>query len=160
MSLKTAINNNRIGLWLQVALSFSVMLAMVDTAQAEEAITYGALDGDTIVIAERCDRFNSQNRKLRVYGIDTPESSFVRGKCAAEVAKGKEAKKFAQSLIKRGDTIEFQYVTKDKWECRWVANVTLADGRDFANTMIAAGHARPYGVSKGKGALTKSDWCK
>jgi endonuclease YncB( thermonuclease family) len=140
-----------------LALFFAAILVSLP-ARAAEFITYGAIDGDTIIIAERCNLWNPANTRVRIFGIDTPESRLPPAKCEAEVKLGKAAKAFAQGLIKRGDRVIVTYVTKDKYSCRIVGTVTLPDGRDFAKVMIAAGLSRPYGLTAG--ALTKSDWCK
>jgi micrococcal nuclease len=139
---------------------FGILAVLIgqNIARAGEFITYGAVDGDTIVIAERCNFWNPENTHVRIFGIDTPESRMPPAKCRAEVKKGKAAKAFAQSLMKRGDRVTVEYVTKDKYSCRIVGTVTLPDGRDFAKAMVQSGLVRAYGLTAG--ALTKSDWCK
>jgi endonuclease YncB( thermonuclease family) len=138
-----------------IAVAIAVFAAL--PAYADQVRSFGAIDGDTIIIAERCNLWNPQNIRVRIFGIDTPESRMPPAKCDYEVRLGKAAKVFAQSLIKRGDIIKFKYVAKDKYSCRVVGTVTLPDGRDFAQAMIEAGHAKIYGKD---GNLTKSDWCK
>jgi micrococcal nuclease len=129
--------------------------------RAETVTVLKVIDGDTLIIGERCSRLLDQSKllRIRVFGIDTPESSKAVAKCDAEVTKGKAATEFARKLIKPGAQVTVSGVIQDKYACRVVGNVKLADGRSFADAMIKAGHARPYGVTNKKGALTKSSWC-
>jgi len=90
---------------------------------------------------------------LRIVGIDAPESKKSLAKCDAEVRRGLAAKDHAKRLIKSGEAVSFTYRGPDKYGQRVLASVTLPNGDDFAQAMIAAGHARPY---TGK---TKGSWC-
>lgn len=137
--------------------AFGISQCTEARAQEVEFRTSGAIDGDTIIIDEPCSRFQPlKQMRVRIYGIDTPESRMPPAKCEAEVKKGLDAKHYAQSIIKRGDLVKVRFVTQDKYACRIVGLVTLPDGRDFTETMIKEGYARPYGQD---GNLTKSDWC-
>jgi micrococcal nuclease len=126
-------------------------------AHAEEVVVMRVIDGDTIIIGEPCSRFLPGSLlRIRVRGIDTPESRKPPARCDAEIAAGKAATAFARSLVRPGDEITVSNVGADKYMCRVVASVTLPDGRDLATELIAAGHARPYGES---GSLKKQSWC-
>lgn len=76
------------------------------------------------------------NQPLRVHGIDTPELS---------VEDGKRAREFARGLLP--DQTRVTMTTfKDKKEKfgRYLGQITLPDGSDFASRMIEAGHAKTY----------------
>ena len=73
----------------------------------------------------------------RVYGINAPELSDTTG-------SGLAARAYAQGLLHPGDTCQVASRGWDKYGGRYDATITLADGRDFAATMIDAGHAVPY----------------
>jgi endonuclease YncB( thermonuclease family) len=71
----------------------------------------------------------------RVYGINAPELSTVAGKAALA---------YAETLVKPGDLVKVLSHGWDKYGGRFDGEVTLADGRDFGQTMIAAGQAVSY----------------
>lgn len=142
-----------------LVLGAGALAAMISgpPAHAEAVVAMRVIDGDTIIVGEQCTRLlPGRLMRVRVRGIDTPESRQPPAKCEAEVAAGKAATAFARSLVQPGDEITVSNVGVDKYMCRVVASVTLPDGRDLANVLIAAGHARPYGED---GNLTKKSWC-
>lgn len=57
---------------------------------------------------------------------------------------GKAARDFAQTLLKPGDICFVVSHYWDKFGGRFDGEVTMPNGEDFANQMIAAGHAVPY----------------
>ena len=110
-------------------------------------------DGDTlfvdIVLAKRAgalavDRdlgFNVHRAKagivlerqaVRVFGCNAPELATPAGKASLA---------YIQTLVKVGDTVTLLSHSWDKYGGRIDGEVTLADGRDLAKTMIAAGMA-------------------
>jgi len=75
----------------------------------------------------------------RVYGIDAPE---LRTKA------GKEALIYAQELLRPEDICQVVSHGYDKYGGRYDGTVILPNGADFAQSMIDAGHAKPW---EGKG---------
>jgi endonuclease YncB( thermonuclease family) len=141
-----------------LALGAGALAAMLAgaSAQAEAVVVMRVIDGDTIIIGEPCSKFlPGRMLRIRVRGIDTPESRKPPARCDAEVEAGKAATAFARSLVRPGDEITVSNFGADKYMCRVVASVTLPDGRDMATELIAAGHARPYGES----GVKKQSWC-
>jgi endonuclease YncB( thermonuclease family) len=68
----------------------------------------------------------------RVFGINAPELA---------TAAGKVALAYAQTLLKPGDRVTVVSHGYDKYGGRFDGSITLADGRDFAAMMLAAGQA-------------------
>jgi len=68
----------------------------------------------------------------RIFGINAPELS---------TTPGTDALDFARGLLKPGDRCQVVSHGWDKYGGRFDGTITLADGRDFAATMLAAGHA-------------------
>jgi micrococcal nuclease len=77
-----------------------------------------------------------KNQSLRVFGIDTPEIS---------TGAGKEAREHARTLLTGGALVRIETFkdSKEKYG-RYLAKIRLPDESDYATTMIAAGHAKPY----------------
>lgn len=111
-------------------------------------------DGDTVKVhVEKCSPAFLCTIDVRVLGIDTPESHKPPAKCDAEVQKGQAAAAFGRALIRPGDRLNFTFRKWDKFGGRIDGTITLPDGRDYAETIIGEGLARPY---DGK---AKSSWC-
>jgi len=77
-----------------------------------------------------------RNQAFRVHGIDCPEMTSEAGK---------DARDYARTLLTAGLLIRVETFkdTKEKYG-RYLAKITLPDNTDYASTMIAAGHAKPY----------------
>ncbi|KTQ96368.1 nuclease [Aureimonas ureilytica] len=121
------------------------MLATV-TAQAVAAPTTGrvawVIDGDTFRLAS--------GERIRLAGIDAPESRKDQARCAEEIALGRDATRRAIELLKN-QVVTFERVGRS-YE-RTVARVTL-NGRDVGQQFIAEGIARPWPPHR-----PKPDWC-
>lgn len=100
------------------------------------------VDGDTLMLdidlgfdhmISSEDWRGNPRLSCRIYGINAPERSTAAGKAAIV---------FAQTLIKYGDLCQVFSHGWDKYGGRFDGTVTLADGRDFAKTMLDAGKAR------------------
>ncbi|HEX7854647.1 MAG TPA: thermonuclease family protein [Sphingobium sp.] len=99
-------------------------------------------DGDTVRLAS--------GERIRIAGIDAPESRPENAKCARELARGQAATHAAIPLLK-GRTVTIDRVGKSYQ--RAVARLDL-DGTDVGRLLIAEGIARPW--PRGK---PKPDWC-
>lgn len=133
--------------------------------KAEPGLTYarltydwpvlGAIDGDTLKVHLPGLPLELQPLKVRVIGIDTPESG-GRGKCAAERDLANKATALTRFLINEAKAkkkkILFSDIAWDKFGGRVDARVMIG-GRSLANTLISAKLARPYDGGKRKG------WC-
>lgn len=100
------------------------------------------IDGDTF-------RLKSGER-IRIAGIDAPETQRGQAKCRAEIVAGEGAKRRAIALLK-WRTVTFVRVGRSY--NRTVASVRL-DGRDLGATLVGLGIARPW--LRGR---PKPDWC-
>jgi len=104
-------------------------------------------DGDTIffdidlgfdhmIVARGWD--GSDRLSCRVFGINAPE---------LKTKAGKDALTYALTLIKVGDICKVTSHGWDKYGGRFDGEVTLPDGRDFAQLMLSSGHAVPLKVA-------------
>lgn len=99
------------------------------------------IDGDTVevIIHKRIDLDFGQTFSLdfpvtlRIRGLDTPE---MRGDTQAE---GVAAKQFAEHQAYPGTVVEVMSHRVKSFE-RYIADITLPDGADFACMMRDAGH--------------------
>ena len=99
------------------------------------AVVLDVHDGDTMRVRADLGWHVQIESLVRIDGLNADELS---------TAKGKEAHAFALTLVKPGDSVTL--VSKkllgslEKYG-RVLADIVLADGRDFAQLMIAAGEA-------------------
>ncbi|MDF2381773.1 thermonuclease family protein [Nostoc ellipsosporum NOK] len=100
------------------------------------------IDGDTFRLAS--------GERIRLAGIDAPETRRGQAKCRREIAAGRAATATARTLL-LGRTVRFARLGRSY--NRTVARVTL-DGRDVAGGLVRLGVARwwPRGARK-------PDWC-
>lgn len=119
-------------------------LALVIAASAahgRERSPVWVIDGDTIDI---------RGTRVRVANLDAPDIG-SHAKCAGEERLGQEAKRYAIQLIRGAKRVEIVNPERLDRYGRTVAHVSI-DGRDFGDTMLRAGQARPW---RGR----SSDWC-
>jgi len=107
----------------------------------QERVGY-VIDGDTF-------RLESGER-IRIAGIDTPETQKGQAKCGAEIVLGRSATALARTLLD-GRTVTIIRVGRSY--NRTVARVTLA-GRDVGSELVASGVARWWPRRQ-----PKPDWC-
>lgn len=101
-----------------------------------EPVDY-ALDGDTFVMLS--------GEVVRIEGIDTPE---MRCQCSSECRRALAALSITRNAIAEGVTLHRGMrrdgsLRTDRYG-RTIARVTLADGRDLGELLIARGLARPW----------------
>ncbi|KQT62073.1 MULTISPECIES: thermonuclease family protein [unclassified Aureimonas] len=100
------------------------------------------IDGDTF----RLDG----GERVRIAGIDAPETRVDRAKCRAEIERGRAATRAAVAHLK-GRTVSIERVGASYG--RTVARVTL-DGRDVGQDLVARGIVKPWPLGH-----PKPDWC-
>lgn len=91
-------------------------------------------DGDTVTVDADLGWHIALRQPVRIQHIDAPELATPEGKAALA---------FAITFIRMGDDVTLTSSGLDKYG-RTLGAITLADGRDFATIMLAAGHARAY----------------
>jgi endonuclease YncB( thermonuclease family) len=157
-------------------IAFGLLLAIVLFARpagADELPPYRydctvvhATDGDTLLL--NCPQWppGFEEQGVRIDGVDTAESR--RGpngaKCAKEVKLGKIAKAFTKRLIAPGEAVTVVvrqdrpgHAAREKFG-RLLGDVIFRN-KSLRDELISNDMARPYGVGKGKDALTKQSWC-
>ena len=92
-------------------------------------------DGDTVHVRLDVGFDLNVYTRVRIDGINAPELS---------TQAGKQARDFAQTLLKPGDAVEVVSFGWDKYGGRIDGSIKMPDGRDFAQTMLDSGHAKPY----------------
>jgi endonuclease YncB( thermonuclease family) len=118
-----------------------------------EARIARVVDGDTVYADIDLGFRQTARLVLRVKDLDTPE--VYRPKSEAEAVAGREARDYAKLLLMAG--------FDDAWEPgiptvlvtthpdpgiygRWLASITLPDGRDFATVMKERGYEKGLNV--------------
>lgn len=99
------------------------------------AIIDGWHDGDTCIV-HRGDQPGREvhGDHVRVEGINAPE---------LHAAGGAESLAYAETLAPAGIAVVLTSSRPDKYG-RLLCRITLPDGRDFSDLMLAAGQAAPY----------------
>jgi micrococcal nuclease len=121
---------------------------------AYPATVVAVIDGDSLKV--RVDGWPApfDPIEIRIKGVDTPEHVRPPAKSACEVRLGLAARAYARTLVRTGDTVTVVYTPGDRDKyLRVLAAVTLPDGRDWGQTLLAAHMARAYGGG------TKTAWC-
>lgn len=113
-----------------------------DTRAASGIVRY-VTDGDTFRL--------TSGERIRIAGIDAPETQAQRARCPAERRRGEAAKAHLKSMIE-GKSLRFTRVGRSY--DRTVATVRHG-GRDLAARLVDAGDAAWW--PRGK---AKPDWCR
>lgn len=111
---------------------------MTTSAWTVPATVTDVHDGDTVRVTADLGWWVQIVTLVRVVGINAPELS---------TPAGKAARTFALTLVKPGDRVTLvskKLLGSTEKYGRVLADLTLADGTDFAAAMIAAGHALPW----------------
>lgn len=111
-----------------------------------EAQLISITDGDTLVVAAKPWPQQTISVSVRIRGVDAPE---MKSKCPALRARAIAAKHALASIVDRGNgRLSLSSISGDKYFGRVVADVIVADGRDAAVELLAAGMVRPYDGGK------------
>jgi endonuclease YncB( thermonuclease family) len=109
-----------------------------------------AIDGDTLVVDVPVDLWHLLQFAARVHvrlrGINAREHSDPGGP---------EARAHLASLAPPGTLVEFTAHGPDKFATRVLGSITLPDGTDLADRMVADGYAAPWG---GRGDKPVPPW--
>lgn len=109
-----------------------------------EAHVVRVLDGDTFEADARVWPGHSVRVKIRIRGIDAPET---RSRCEAEKAAGLHARHVLERLI--GDEpVSISNIGGDKYYGRVLADVSTASGTAIAPALLDLAVVRPYAGGK------------
>lgn len=139
-----------------VVFSAAVAVATHTTKIYEKTVYQSTVvsvyDGDTMDVRVNIWPGIETEATIRIYGLDTPE---IRTRSACEKVLGYKAKETLIQLFTDDKTVYLTDVKHGSFGGRYVATVTLPDGRTIPEVMITAGLAVPYyGESKTK------VWCE
>jgi len=95
-------------------------------------------DGDTVTALVDLGFLHTQEMKLRLYGIDTPE---MRGD---EKVEGKKVRDIVREMILDKEVTIRSYKDKQGKYGRYLANIVLENGLDLNQWLVDNGHAKPY----------------
>ena len=129
---------------------FISVFFIINTANAEPAITGRIFDGDTFAARIIFDG-GSIRANIRLINIDAPE---LKGACEAEIILANQAKDRLAELIPEGTIVHLENLSDDKYLGRVNANVILPDGRDVGDVLVSEGMAVYYSGGK------RINWCE
>lgn len=132
------------------------MLAILVAAVVYQVTAVKVIDGDTLKVHVAGWPAPFDPIDVRIYGVDAPEHQKPPAQTKCEVALGLKASAFAKTLVVPGEALSVTWSGKHDKYGRLLGSVTLPDGRDWAQVMIASKLGRPYGAD---GRLRKARWC-
>jgi endonuclease YncB( thermonuclease family) len=107
-----------------------------------EADLVSVIDGDTVMVDARPWPQQTISVLVRIRGIDTPE---LHSKCESLRQLAQAARDVLTEALAAGNgKLTLSDISGDKYFGRVVARVGFDNGHDAAETMLAAGLARPY----------------
>lgn len=117
------------------------MKQKIETAYEYKASVVKWVDGDTCDILVDLGFGVSIQQRVRLYGINTPETNSGNDD---ERSAGVEAKLYARSIAPATMVVKVKTVKdKDKYG-RFLAVMTNADGLNIAEKLIEQGYGKPY----------------
>lgn len=137
---------------IAILLSFSTSFADDKGVYVNDWIFKRIIDGDTLVFIAPSFPEPLSEISIRVYGIDTPESTW-RAECETEKYLGLEAKKYVTLLVEKSTLIEVEVLGWGKYGGRALGNIYL-NGQSLRTLLIENKYAVPYFGDK------KESWCK
>lgn len=98
------------------------------------------VDGDTLEVDVDLG-FSVWLRKVkfRLYGINCPEKN---------TPEGVEAKQFTTQMLLQEKDLYADTVKEDKYGGRWDARVYFSNGKCLNDSILSAGHAKPFMVKE------------
>ncbi|MGV8937653.1 MAG: thermonuclease family protein [Allorhizobium sp.] len=103
------------------------------------------IDGDTLLVAAAPWPDHRITTYVRLRGIDAAE---IRARCEATRIEAQQALVALTELVGSTGTLSLSDISGDKYFGRVVAQVTLSDGRDPAEELLARGLVVPYDGGK------------
>jgi len=97
------------------------------------------VDGDTVDVTLDLGFKTLRKERMRLYGVDTPES---RTKNVQEKMHGIIVKQYVKEQLE-GKTVVLESVKQEKFG-RYLANIYLPDGSCINKTLVEKGMAREY----------------
>lgn len=124
------------GIMVAVVLALTAPAGAASPAPAWSARVANVHDGDTLGVWLRSGPRRGELARVRLHCADTPELA-LKGRWPDQ-AHGQEARALTASLTE-GQTVRVRI--RGRSYQRLVADVALADGRDLAEALVAAGLA-------------------
>ncbi len=146
--------------WLSITIIITIILLIAslvfsgeskaNTVLGYEATVVKVIDGDSIKLDVNIWPKMTIRINVRLLGIDTPEN---RGTTICEKALAASAKLFNRKKMPAGKKVILTNVKNGKYAGRVLGKISV-NGKDAGETLIAAGHGRPYFGGKRVG------WCQ
>lgn len=128
---------------LAALLALCLPLAAVAEPVAVDPSALTVIDADTVEL---------DGERIRVTGLDAPETHPGQYRCAAERTRGETATATLRYMLADATTATLDALPRRDRYGRLLATLTL-DGQDVAATLVAARLARPYDGGSREG------WC-
>ncbi len=132
-----------------MALTVAAAVAGERLAGPVPALVTAVIDGDTLEVQARIWLGQQVTIRVRLAGIDAPET---RSDCARERALAARAERLLKARLRRPE-VQLYDVSYGKYAGRILARVETADGEDLGRALLAAGLARAYDGGR------RAPWC-
>jgi micrococcal nuclease len=139
---------------LVIATALGAALGVgVDMMPRDNIVLNRVIDGDTIAVnIKRLPTKFTEDIRIRINGVDTPESLKRFAECDKELELGLKAKEYTKAMVANANTLSFELHKYGKYANRILGDVII-DGKPLSKLLIDEGYAKPY---FGK---TKISWC-
>jgi endonuclease YncB( thermonuclease family) len=133
----------------------AVGVGLIDGKGPDASRTTGTADNQVMRVAwVDGDSGRLDGREFRLHGVDAPEGSPQRAKCARERTLSGDARNAARSVTE-GKTVRVSRTYGADTYGREIVDLS-ASGKDVADALVAAGHLRRWNFDGGQ---RKPDWC-
>jgi len=133
----------------------AVGVALIDGKGPDASRTAGTADNEVVRVTwVDGDSGRLDGREFRLHGVDAPEGSPQRAKCARERALSGDARNAARSVTE-GKTVRVSRTYGADTYGREIVDIS-AGGRDVADQLVASGKLKRWNFDGGD---AKPDWC-
>lgn len=140
------------------SFALAVLYLCAPAAWAEEYRYAGnvvrVIDGDSPIIDVPDWPAPSRPARVRVTGVNAPESRRGQAKCEIGRELGKQVSAWVRQKLPKGSTVTLIWEGKREKYGRLLGRVLLPDGQDIAEAIVKAGYAVNYDGGRRLG------WCR
>lgn len=117
---------------------------MIRIAGPIEATVIRVIDGDTVEVMAYTWPDEMKRVRIRIPGIQAPESTKRHAKCEAERIAGLRAKSYLSQRLPEGAAVSLIDIRPGTYSRRMIARMVDSSGKDIATALVENGHGQPW----------------